>query len=98
MECEFGSRERSGEEEAELQRSTKKVKEDQLLGSIQVGEKGGVGATASGTLSYKAKLVGDISGAYVQLLSFRWTKKRNLSPMKRWMIPLKELWPSSCQK
>nr|POE44898.1 hypothetical protein CFP56_75450 [Quercus suber] len=64
MECEFASRERSGEEDAELQRSTKKVKEDQARGPQQVGREEGAGFRA--TLSYKASLVGDIPGAYAQ--------------------------------
>lgn len=46
----------------ELQHSTKKVKEDQTLGSSQANLDGCVGA--GGTLSYKAKLVGDILDAY----------------------------------
>ena len=60
MECEFASRERSGEEDAELQRSTKKVKEDQPLRSSQGG------GDDCGASSYKAKLVGDIPGTYAQ--------------------------------
>ena len=62
MQCELTSRERTGEEGAELQRSTKKVKEDQPLGALQVGSEGGEGVM--GALSYKAKLVGEISGVY----------------------------------
>ena len=69
MECEFASRERSGEEDAELQRSTKKVKEDQARGSQQVGREEGAGAHA--TLSYKASLVGDFPGAYAQAFKFQ---------------------------
>ena len=65
MECEFASCEWSSEVDAELQRSTKKVKEDQPLDSSQGG--GG----ACGTLSYKAKLVGDILGVYAQAFKFR---------------------------
>lgn len=45
MECEFASCERFSEEDAELQRSTKKVKEDQPLNSLQVGLVGGGGAS-----------------------------------------------------
>ena len=68
MECEFASRERSSEEEAELQRSTKKVMEDQTLGSSQANLDGCVGV--GGMLSYKAKLVGDIPGSYAQVFKF----------------------------
>nr|XP_023908557.1 uncharacterized protein LOC112020226 [Quercus suber] len=68
MECEPTPRERTGEEDAELQRSTKKVKEDQHLGVSQGGCDGGGGGT--GALSYKAKLVGDISGDYAQAFNF----------------------------
>ena len=64
MECEFAKSERFGEEEAKLQHGTKKVKEDQTLGSSQANLDGCVGA--GGTLSYKAKLVGDIPDAYAQ--------------------------------
>ena len=46
----------------ELQHSTKKVKEDQTLGSSQANLDGCVGI--GGTLSYKVKLVGDIPRAY----------------------------------
>ena len=91
MECEFASRERSGEEDAELQRSTKKVKEDQARGSQQVGREEGAGAHA--TLSYKASLVGDFPD---RLSSFRRKKKRSHFSMKRSMTPLKDSWPSSC--
>lgn len=45
MECEFASRERSSEEEAELQHSTKKVKKDRALGSAQDGRERGAGAS-----------------------------------------------------
>lgn len=69
MKCEFVSRERSSEEEAELQHSTKKVKKDQALDSAQDGRERGAGA--SGTSSYKAKLVGDIPGAYAQAFKFQ---------------------------
>ena len=62
MECEFSALEKTGEEAAELQRSTKKVKEDHLPGSPT--------ATTSGQvrepLSYKAKLMGELPGAYAQ--------------------------------
>nr|POE84935.1 uncharacterized protein CFP56_64328 [Quercus suber] len=54
MECEFSVRERSREEDAELQQSTKKVKDS---------------ATAFASeppLSYKDKLVGEIPGAFAQ--------------------------------
>lgn len=54
MDCEFAERERSREEDAELQRSTKKVKETE--GSI------GFGATAT----YRDKLVGAIPRAFAQ--------------------------------
>ena len=67
-ECEFASRERFGEEEAELQCSTKKVKEDKTLDSSQANLDGCVGA--GGMLYYKAKLVGDIPDAYAQAFKF----------------------------
>lgn len=54
MECEFSQREKSLEEDAELQRSTKKVKES-ILGPV-------FGAN----VSYKDKLVGEMPGAFAQ--------------------------------
>ena len=48
MECEFSMRERSLEEEDELQRSTKKVKEATM------------GSTFGTNVSYKDKLVGEM--------------------------------------
>ena len=54
MDCEFFEQERSREEDAELQRSTKKVKETE--GSP------GFGATTS----YRDKLMGAIPGAFAQ--------------------------------
>ena len=62
MEREFASCERFGKEEAKLQCSTKKVKEDQTIGSAQANLDGCVGI--GGMLSYKVKLVGDIPRAY----------------------------------
>lgn len=64
MECEFESCERSGEEDAELQRSTKKVKEDFHPGSSQTSLESDM--DASNTMSFKAKLVGDVPGAFAQ--------------------------------
>ena len=54
MECEFSERERSLEEEAELQRSTKKVKEATM------------GSAFGTNISYKDKLVGEMPGAFAQ--------------------------------
>ncbi|XP_050254840.1 uncharacterized protein LOC126700672 [Quercus robur] len=54
MECEFSVRERSLEEEAELQRSTKKVKEAAM------------GSAFRTNVSYKDKLVGEMPGAFAQ--------------------------------
>ena len=54
MECEFSVRERSLEEEDELQRSTKKVKEATM------------GSTFGTNVSYKDKLVGEMPGAFAQ--------------------------------
>ena len=68
MECDFEARARSGEEEAELQRSTKKVKEDLTSGPSQTSLEQGRGA--SNTMSFKAKLVGDIPGAFAQAFKF----------------------------
>nr|POE67416.1 hypothetical protein CFP56_43658 [Quercus suber] len=61
--------ERSGEEDAELQCKTKKVKEGQASGHQQVGREEGAGARAG--FSYKASLVGDIPGAYAQAFKFQ---------------------------
>ena len=69
MECELTTHERTSEEDVELQRCTKKVKEDQPLDASQVGYEGGGGVI--GALSYKAKLVGDIPGAYAQAFKFQ---------------------------
>ena len=57
MDCEFSVQERSREEDAELQRSTKKVKETEGLPRF--------GASAS----YRDKLVGAIPGAFAQASS-----------------------------
>nr|POE94062.1 putative ribonuclease h protein [Quercus suber] len=62
MECEFLATEKTREEAAELQRSTKKVKEDHPTGSTIASEEGLVREP----LSYKAKLVGELPGAYAQ--------------------------------
>ena len=62
MECEFSALEKTREEAAELQRSTKKVKEDHSPGSTTAIE----GGQAREPLSYKAKLVGELPGAYAQ--------------------------------
>ena len=68
MECDFEARARSGEEEAELQRSTKKVKEDLHFGPSQTSLE--QGERASNSMSFKAKLVGDIPGAFAQAFKF----------------------------
>ena len=52
MECEFSARERSLEEEDELQRSAKKVKEATM------------GSAFGSNISYKDKLVGEMPGAF----------------------------------
>ena len=62
MECEFSVQEKTKEEVEELQRSTKKVKEDQSPGSTTAF----VGGQARETLSYKAKLVRELLEAYAQ--------------------------------
>nr|XP_023901446.1 uncharacterized protein LOC112013276 [Quercus suber]POF20505.1 hypothetical protein CFP56_63171 [Quercus suber] len=54
MECEFSVRERSREEDAELQRSTKKVKDSATAFASEPPP------------SYKDKLVGEIPGAFAQ--------------------------------
>ena len=54
MECEFSQGEKSIEEEAELQRSTKKAKD--VKGASEFGS----------PPSYKDKLVGEMSGAFAQ--------------------------------
>ena len=54
MECEFSERERSQEEDAELQRSTKKFKDSAKAFASEPPP------------SYKDKLVGEIPGAFVQ--------------------------------
>ena len=68
MECDFETCARSGEEEAELQRSTKKVKEDLHFGPSQTSLE--QGERASNSMSFKAKLVGDIPGAFAQAFKF----------------------------
>ena len=60
MECEFSDPEKTREEVEELQRSTKKVKEDHPPGSTTAA----VGGLVRETLSYKARLVGELPGAY----------------------------------
>nr|POE75723.1 hypothetical protein CFP56_49131 [Quercus suber] len=62
MECEFTALEKTREETAELQRSTKKVKEDHSIGSPTAI----AGGQGSESLSYKAKLVGEIPGVFAQ--------------------------------
>lgn len=54
MDCEFSKRERTREEEDELQRSTKKVKES--MGTSEFGS----------PPSYRDKLMGEILGAFAQ--------------------------------
>jgi len=54
MECEFCQGEKSIEEEAELQRSTKKAKD--VKGASEFGS----------PPSYKDKLIGEMSGAFAQ--------------------------------
>ena len=68
MDCEFSVRERSREEDVELQRSTKKVKETE--GSP------GFGAPAS----YRDKLVGAIPGAFAQAFKLD-TRVENFSDL-----------------
>ena len=62
MECEFSAPEKTREEVEELKRSTKKIKEDHPPGSSTAS----VGGLVSETVSYKARLVGEIPGAYAQ--------------------------------
>ena len=66
---------RSREEDDELQRSTKKVKENHLAGSsgrpFSDGSKGRA-------RSYKDKLVGEISGAYEQAFGFENTMEEGV--------------------
>nr|XP_023884839.1 uncharacterized protein LOC111997033 [Quercus suber] len=62
MECELSALEKTGEETAELQRSTKKVKDGHSTGFPTAT----AGGQASEPLSYKAKLVGEIPGAFAQ--------------------------------
>ena len=62
MACEFSAQEKTREEVEELQRSTKKVKEDHSPGSTTAF----VGGQARETLSYKAKLVRELLEAYAQ--------------------------------
>ena len=62
MECEFSAPKKTREEVEELQRGTKKVKEDHSTGSTTDS----VGGQDRESLSYKAKLVGELPGAYAQ--------------------------------
>nr|POF04309.1 hypothetical protein CFP56_16366 [Quercus suber] len=62
MECEFLALEKIRKEAAELQRSTKKVKEDHSPSSTMAN----AGGQLRDSLSYKAKLVGELLGAYAQ--------------------------------
>nr|XP_023917407.1 uncharacterized protein LOC112028949 [Quercus suber]POF04383.1 hypothetical protein CFP56_64544 [Quercus suber] len=62
MECEFSALEKTGEETTELQRSTKKVKDDHSTGFPTAT----AGGQVSEPLSYKAKLVGEIPRAFAQ--------------------------------
>ena len=62
MECEFSDPEKTREEVEELKRSTKKIKEDHPPGSSTASG----GGLVSEAVSYKARLVGEIPGAYAQ--------------------------------
>lgn len=72
MECDFSALEKSGEEVAELQISTKKVKEDHPFGSPTAN----VDGQKSDPLSYKAKLVGELLGAYAQAFEAHFNSKK----------------------
>lgn len=58
---------RSRKEDAELQRSTKKVKENHNLAFPHVDSSC---SSPKGNLSYKEKLLGEISGAFEKVFNF----------------------------
>ena len=66
---------RSREEDDELQRSTKKVKENHLAGSSGRPFSDG---SEGGARSYKDKLVGEIPGAYEQAFGFENTMEEGV--------------------
>lgn len=73
MGCEFSKLERSREEEIELQRSTKKVKED----NPPISSPSSPTNNGNEPFYYKAKLVGGIPEAYAQTFNFHVNLDKN---------------------